>query len=140
MGVLSVLTSERWTAATGLLAALAILPLPAQAHSPELAATLAVAAVAVLAGHRWALGALIVAEIFLIAAVWPRAFLIEPPSLYARATIGVAALGALPGMVRLVRDGDDVLETFEVPARWRRPMRRGLWLGAAILWAWPVLA
>ncbi len=79
MGLLSALASDRWAAGTGLLSALAILPLPAHAHSPELAAALAVAAVAVLAGHRWALGALIIAEVFLVAAVWPAAFLARPP-------------------------------------------------------------
>lgn len=139
MGLLSALASDRWAAGTGLVSALAILPLPAHAHSPELAAALAVAAVAVLAGHRWALGALILAEVFLVAAVWPAAFLARPPSALAQLAVGVAALGAVPGLVRLLRGGDEVLDTFDVPARWRPALGRVLLAGAAVVWMWPAV-
>jgi hypothetical protein len=43
-------------------------------HGPEVASTLAVAAVALLAGQRWAIAVIFIAELLLLPTIWPRAF------------------------------------------------------------------
>jgi hypothetical protein len=61
---------------SGLAAAMAALPLaPSSWHGPEVASTLAVAAVAMLAGQRWAIAVVVLAELMLLPTIWPRAFL-----------------------------------------------------------------
>jgi hypothetical protein len=65
-----------WLGATGLAAAMAALPLAQSSwHGPEVASTLAVSAVALLAGQRWAIALVLVAELMLLPTIWPRAFL-----------------------------------------------------------------
>lgn len=54
-------------AVSGLLAALVALPLAPHGGSPEITAALAVAAVAVLAGHRWAVGLVVIGALL----AWP---------------------------------------------------------------------
>ena len=44
-------------------------------HGPEVAAVLAVSATALFAGQRWAIALIVIAELFLLPTVWPRAFL-----------------------------------------------------------------
>ena len=44
-------------------------------HGPEVASTLAVSAVALLAGQRWAIALVVIAELLLLPTIWPRAFL-----------------------------------------------------------------
>lgn len=44
-------------------------------HGPEVASTLAVASVALLAGQRWAIAVIVIAELLLLPTIWPRAFL-----------------------------------------------------------------
>lgn len=52
------------------------LPLaPSSWHGPEVASTLAVAGVALLAGQRWAIAVIVIAELLLLPTIWPRAFL-----------------------------------------------------------------
>ena len=43
-------------------------------HGPEVASTLAVSAVALLAGQRWAVALIFIAELLLLPTIWPRAF------------------------------------------------------------------
>jgi len=43
-------------------------------HGPEVASTLAVAAVAILAGQRWAVAVIVISELLLLPTIWPRAF------------------------------------------------------------------
>jgi hypothetical protein len=43
-------------------------------HGPEVASTLAVSAVALLAGQRWAIALIFIAELLLLPTIWPRAF------------------------------------------------------------------
>lgn len=95
---------------TGLAAGLAALPLPTHAHSPELAATLAIGSIALLAGHRWGLAVMVVAEIFLIGAVWPQAVLARPPSLAAQIAVGVSVIGTVPGLLALGRAAAELVE------------------------------
>ena len=67
---------EGWLALTGLVGAGLALPLaPGTWHAPEFASILAVSAIALLAGQRWAIAAIVLAEICLVPTVWPRAVL-----------------------------------------------------------------
>ena len=92
-----------WVATTALVAAMLALPLaPSSWHGPEVASVLAVAATALLAGLRWAIAVIVVAELLLLPTVWPRAFL--PASDLA---VRLAALGSLiavvPGVIAMRR-------------------------------------
>jgi hypothetical protein len=63
-----------WLVLTGLLGAGLALPLAQSTwHGPEVAAILAVAAIALLAGQRWAIAVIVLAEICLLPTVLPRA-------------------------------------------------------------------
>ena len=67
---------DLWLGLTALSAAMAALPLAQSSwHGPEVASTLAVSAVALLAGQRWAIALVLVAELLLLPTIWPRAFL-----------------------------------------------------------------
>lgn len=67
---------EGWLALSGLVSAALALPLaPSAWHGPEVAAILAVAAISLLAGQRWAVAVIVLAEFFLLPTVWPRALL-----------------------------------------------------------------
>lgn len=71
-------------------------------HGPEVAACLAVAAVALLAGQRWAIAVIVIAELFLVPTVWPRAFL-GGDDLAAR-LVALATLAAIvPGALAMRR-------------------------------------
>jgi len=63
---------EGWLALTALLGAGLALPLaPSAWHGPEVAAILAVAAIALLAGQRWAIAVIVLAELLLVpTAAW----------------------------------------------------------------------
>src|SRR5262245_25125239 len=64
-----------WIGSSALLGALFALPLAQSSwHGPEVASTLAVAAVALLAGQRWAVAVIFIAELLLLPTIWPRAF------------------------------------------------------------------
>jgi hypothetical protein len=68
--------NDLWLAATALVAGLLALPLAQSSwHGPEVAAVLSVAATALFAGQRWAIAVIVIAELFLVPTVWPRAFL-----------------------------------------------------------------
>src|ERR1700761_8262848 len=65
-----------WIGATALIAAMLALPFAqTSSHGPEVAAVLAVSATALLAGQRWAVALIVIAELLLVATDWPRAFL-----------------------------------------------------------------
>lgn len=135
------LRRERWLGITGLIAALAALPLPTHAHSPELAATLAIGSIALLAGHRWGLAVMVVAEIFLIGAVWPLAFLAVPPSVPAQIAVGVSVAGAVPGLFSLGRAAAEIVELIGA-RRTRRATRLTqtfLGIAAVLTWTLPLL-
>src|SRR5262245_51981382 len=69
-------TNVAWLAISGLLAGLLALPLAQSTwHGPEVAAVLAVSATALFAGQRWAIAVIVIADLFLLPTVWPRAFL-----------------------------------------------------------------
>lgn len=130
--------SDGWVAVTGLAAALAALPLPSHAHSPEIAAVLAIGAIAAFAGFRWGVGIVVLAEIFLVAAVWPLAILARPPSVPAQIAVVIACLGAGPGLWRLRGGARDVIELLGiVHPRGQRLAGHGMLIGAAMVLAWP---
>jgi hypothetical protein len=67
---------EVWIAVTALAAALCALPLgPSSWHGPEVSAVLAVSATALLAGQRWAIAVVVMAETFVAPTLASRAFL-----------------------------------------------------------------
>jgi hypothetical protein len=128
-------------AVTGLAAALAALPLPAHASSPEVAAALAVGAIALALGQRWALGVVVIAEVLLMAALWPIAFLHYPPSVPAQIAVAIAFAGALPGLLALGRAAPSLLDLVGVrgSARIDRVARAAMLVGSLVVIAWPAL-
>jgi hypothetical protein len=93
---------EIWIASTGLIAALLALPLAPSAHSPEVASVLALSSTALLAGHRWALALVVIAELLLLPGLWPR-LLVYPPDIAAHIAIYAACLSAVPGILAMRR-------------------------------------
>ena len=88
-----------WLAATGLAAAMLALPLaPSSWHGPEVAAVLAVAATALLAGQRWAIAVIVIAELLLVPTVWPRAFLPDSDLIVRLAALG-SLIAIVPGLL-----------------------------------------
>lgn len=93
---------EGWLALSGLVCAGLALPLaPSAWHGPEVAAILAVAAIALLAGQSWGVAVIVLAELCLLPTVWPRAVLGAggSPRLIAAATL----VAIVPGMVAMPR-------------------------------------
>jgi hypothetical protein len=87
--------NDLWIAITALAAALLALPFAQSSwHGPEVSAVLAVAATAMLAGQRWAIAVIVIAQLLLLPTMWPRALLAD-----ADAFTRVVALGSLIAMV-----------------------------------------
>ncbi len=94
---------DLWVGLTALAAALFALPLaPSSWHGPEVAATLAIAATAMLAGQRWAIAVVVVAELLLLPTVWPRAFLADGESVARIAAMG-SVIAIVPGVFAMRR-------------------------------------
>lgn len=92
-----------WVALASLIAALLTLPLaPSSWHGPEVAAVLAVAATALLAGQRWAIAVIVLAELLMIPTAWPRAFLPDNDLSVRLAALGSLAL-IVPGVLAMRR-------------------------------------
>jgi len=93
---------ESWLALSGLVGAGLALPLaPSAWHGPEVAAVLAVAAIALLAGQRWAVAVIVLAELCLLPTVWPRAVL---GTGWISRLIALATLTAIvPGLLAMPR-------------------------------------
>jgi hypothetical protein len=70
-------------------------------HGPEVASTLAVSAVALLAGQRWAVALIFIAELLLLPTIWPRAFFggveLWPGRIAALASLAMIVPGLLSG-------------------------------------------
>jgi hypothetical protein len=82
-------------AITALAAALLTLPFAQTSwHGPEVSSVLAIAATAMLAGQRWAIAVIVIAQLLLLPTMWPRALLAD-----ADALTRVVALGSLVAMV-----------------------------------------
>lgn len=92
-----------WIAATALVAALLALPLaPSSWHGPEVASVLAVSATALLAGQRWAISVIVIAQLLLLPTVWPRAFLPGPDLAVRLAALG-SLIAVVPGVIAMRR-------------------------------------
>jgi hypothetical protein len=92
-----------WIAMTSLLAALLILPLAQNSwHGPEVAAVLAVSATAMLAGQRWAIALVVIAELMLVPTMLPRAFS-TGAELPVRIVGLIALVAIVPGMLSMRR-------------------------------------
>jgi hypothetical protein len=133
---------DLWVAITALIAAMLALPLAQSSwHGPEVAASLAVAATAMLAGQRWAIGVVAIAELLLAPtlamhalggsfALWPTrgcafvGLLLVVPGLLAHRR-AAAALVLLSGITRT--------------SRTCRQLRVALLVGAMLAAALPLL-
>ena len=105
---------------SALAAAMAALPLAQSSwHGPEVASTLAVAAVALLAGQRWAISIIFLAELLLLPTIWPRAFLGGVELWPGR----VAALTSLVMIVPGLLSGRRAAAAFVLITGWRRTQR-----------------
>jgi hypothetical protein len=133
-------SGTRWIGALGLVAALAVFPLPTVGSTPEIASVVAVAAIALLAGQRWALPIVVLADVALVGALWPRAFLHDPPSQAAQFGVLLGLLGALPGLWMLGSAGSPLADVvFARPtARARRLSRVGIVVLAGVWLAMPL--
>jgi len=105
-----------WIASTALIASMLSLPLaPNSLHGPEMSAVLAVSATALLAGQRWAVAVVVLAELLLLPTVWPRAFLTSS-DFFAR----IGALSALAALVPGVLAMRRAAAALVVVSGWRR--------------------
>lgn len=96
-------TSDLWIAISALAAALLALPLAQSSwHGPEVSSVLAIAAVAMFAGQRWAIAVIVIAELLLVPTVWPRAFLGSADTFTRFAALG-SLLAMIPGVLATKR-------------------------------------
>ncbi len=92
-----------WIGASALVAAMLALPFAQSSwHGPEVAAVLAVAATAMLAGQRWAIAVIVIAEMLLVSTVWPRAFLADADLVTRLAALG-SLVAIVPGILAMRR-------------------------------------
>jgi hypothetical protein len=93
---------DLWLAAAGLLGGLLALPLAQSTwHGPEVAAVLVVSATALFAGQRWAIALIVIADLFLLPTVWPRAFL--EGDAVSRIMAMVTLVSIVPGLIAMRR-------------------------------------
>ena len=71
-------------------------------HGPEVAAVLAIGATALLAGQRWAIAVIVLAELLLVPTVFSRAFLASPELLPRNAAL-TALFALVPGVLSIRR-------------------------------------
>lgn len=107
--------SDAWIATTALTSGMAALPLAQSTwHGPEVAATLAVAAVAMLAGQRWAIAIIVMAQLILLPTIWPRAFL-GHADLLSRMPALISVFAVVPGILAMKRAAAALLMVTGVP-------------------------
>lgn len=93
---------DAWLAWTGLIGGLLALPLAQSSwHGPEVAAVLTVSATALFARQRWAIALIVIAQLFLLPTVWPRAFL--EGDLVSRVVALVTLAAMVPGVLAMRR-------------------------------------
>ena len=93
---------DTWLAIAGMIGGMLALPLAQSTwHGPEVAAVLAVSATALFAGQRWAIALIVIADLFLLPTVWPRAFLGGDLASRIAALVTLAAI--VPGLVEMRR-------------------------------------
>lgn len=100
-----------WVGLTALVGSVAAIALPGAASQVTgIAVILSVAALAMLAGHRWSLIIIVAAQIMMLGEVWPIAF--HPSSTWVGAAAMIATLSALPGLVLLRKTVPTTVELF----------------------------
>jgi hypothetical protein len=118
---------ERIAAVSALIAALVALPLPPISHAPEIAATLAVGAVAALGGMRWGIAVLALTDALLFASVFPVAAGSDfSPVEQTLATL--ACIAAIPGLLSVGRSAPHAMALLGV----RRAPRTQRWMRVAL--------
>ena len=109
--------ADLWLGASALIASMAALPLAQSSwHGPEVASTLAVAAVALLAGQRWAIAIVVLAEVLLLPTIWPRAFLGGVELWPGRIAALTSLVMVVPGLLSVRR----AAAAFVLVTGWRR--------------------
>lgn len=94
--------NDLWIALTALTASMLALPLAQNNwHGPEVAATLAVAATAMLAGQRWAIALVVLSEMLLAPTIIPR--MLSHAGLFANITGLLAVMAIVPGLLAMRR-------------------------------------
>lgn len=128
--------TTRLVASAGLAGALAAILLPASAQVSEIAAILALASLAILAGHQWGVMVLVAADVVLLGRVWPLVVYEWPPTLPVQLTAYAALAGALPGLFLLRRTVPHWLELVFGDRAGQRMRATGSVLvsGASALW------
>jgi hypothetical protein len=129
---------DAWLAATAMVGALLALPLAQSAwHGSEVAAVLAIAATAQFAGHRWAIAVIVIAELFLLPTVWPRAFL--EGELDSRIVALLTLVAMVPSLLAMRRAAAVLvaLTGRRRPRQMRRWIHTGLLVSCAIAIALP---
>jgi hypothetical protein len=95
---------DLWIGATALVAAMLALPLAQSSwHGPEAASVLAVGAIALLAGQRWAIGVVAIAELLLVPTVTSRAFTTALDLWPGRIAALCALIAIVPGLLAMRR-------------------------------------
>jgi hypothetical protein len=93
---------EGWLVLSSLVGAGLALPLAQSTwHGPEVAATLAVAAITLLAGQRWAIAVIVLSDLFLLPTVLPR--VVVGPGWLARLIAVATLLAIVPGLRAMPR-------------------------------------
>lgn len=119
-------------AAAAMIGALAAMALPAGlAYTPEIAAILAVGAIALMAGHAWGLLIVALADVVLVGKIWP-VVLLQADATTGGVAAAIALAGALPGLAIVSRT---LPGTVEVVMGTSDPRRRslGMTLGVALM-------
>jgi hypothetical protein len=115
---------EVWIASTALVAALLALPLAQSSwHGPEAAAVLAVAATAMLAGQRWAIATIVLAELMLAPTLAASGFGGGLDLWPGRIAALIAMMLIVPGLLRLRRAAAALVVVTGTP-RTQRTCRR----------------
>jgi hypothetical protein len=95
---------DMWIGGTALVAAMLALPLAQSSwHGPEVASVLAVAATAMLAGQRWAIAIVVLAELLLAPTVAARGFFSGLSLWPGQVAALVALMMIVPGVLKLRR-------------------------------------
>ena len=96
--------SDLWIGSTALIASLLALPLAQSSwHGPEVASVLAVSATAMLAGQRWAIAIVVLAELLLAPTLAARGFCAGLDLWPGRIAALVAMMTSVPGLIAIRR-------------------------------------
>lgn len=126
-------------AGAGLASSLAAIALPSSSYTAEIAATLAVGALALLAGHTWGLLVVTAADVILLGRVWPLVFYNWPPNAATQLATYTALAGALPGLFLLRRSLPQAIELLMGPGSSPRVRSAAMVCGMLLSVCWLLL-